>query len=120
MPLQFGMLANKFKQDEKFGENDHRKFRLKENFLRKVIPELDTVWKMAANYKISPAAFSLSFIMSFTGVSTVIPGIKNTAQAIANAGSIKTISQKDKNAIIDLYENKLRFLLDDLENEETG
>ena len=119
MPLQFGLLANKFKQDEKFGENDHRRFRLKEKFLRKVIPELDEVWKMAATYNIPPAAFNLSFILSFTGISTVIPGIKNTAQATANTEDIKAISQKDKKAIIDLYETKLRHLLDDLERDET-
>ena len=120
MPLQFGLLANKFKQDEKFGENDHRKFRLKEKFLRKVIPELNEVWEMAAAYNIPPAAFNLSFILNFTGVSTVIPGIKNTAQAIENTENIKILSQKDKNAIIDLYENKLSYLLDELENEETS
>ena len=119
MPLQFGLLANKFTKDEKFRENDHRKFRLKENFLRKVIPELEAVWEMAAAYNIPPAAFNLSFILSFTGVSTVIPGIKTTAQAIANAENIKILSQKDKKAIIDLYETRLRHLLDDLEREET-
>jgi len=119
MPLQFGLLANKFKQDEKFGGNDHRKFRLKEKFLSEVIPELDAVWEMATAYNIPPAAFNLSFILSFTGVSTVIPGIKNTAQAIANAENIMAISQNDKNAIIDLYETRLRHLLDDLERDET-
>ena len=119
MPLQFGLLANKFTQDAKFGKNDHRRFRLKENFLREVIPELSVVWEMAAAYNIPPAAFNLSFILSFTGVSTVIPGIKTTAQAIANAENINILSQKDKNAIIDLYETRLRHLLDNLERDET-
>ncbi len=120
MPLQFGLLANKFKPDTKFEENDHRQFRLKENFLKRIIPELEPIWDLAAKYKVTPAALSLSFVMSFPEISTVIPGIKNPSQAIENAKSIIKLSPKDLETIRKLYDQKLTNLLDELEKEEAG
>ncbi len=120
MPLQFGLLANKFKPDAKFEKNDHRKFRLKGSFLERIIPELEPAWDLAAKYNVTPAALSLSFVLSFSEISTVIPGIKNPLQAIENAESIIKFSHEDKETLMALYDNKLTYLLDDLEKEEAG
>lgn len=120
MPLQFGLLANKFTPDTTFDIDDHRKFRLKEKFLGKILPELETVWELASKYNVTPAALSLSFDMSFAEVSTVIPGIKNIPQAIENAESIIKLNPEDKTTIIELYNKKLAYLLNELEVDETS
>ena len=118
MPLQFGLLANKFRLASKFSKNDHRAFRLNKRILKKVLPELKKIWPVKEHYNITPVSLSLSFIMSFKEVSTVIPGIKNADQAFENATGITVIKEEDKRFLVDLYDHKLWKLVEFLEKEE--
>ena len=118
MPLQFGLLTGKFDANKKFQENDHRQFRLKPEVLERAIDELTEVWELCDNYEISKTALSLSFILSFPQISTVIPGIKTPAQAIINSTDLIKLYKDDKNYLIELYETKLKHLLDFIEEKE--
>ena len=118
MPLQFGLLTGKFDANKKFQENDHRQFRLKPEVLERAIDELGEVWELCDNYEISKTALSLSFILSFPQISTVIPGIKTPAQAIINSTDLIKLYKDDKNYLIELYETKLKHLLDFIEEKE--
>jgi aryl-alcohol dehydrogenase-like predicted oxidoreductase len=118
MPLQFGLLTGKFDANKKFQENDHRQFRLKPEVLERAIDELAEVWELCDNYEISKTALSLSFILSFPQISTVIPGIKTPAQAIINSTDLIKLYKDDKNYLIELYETKLKHLMDFIEEKE--
>ncbi len=119
MPLQFGLLTGKITIDTRFDRNDHRSFRLTPDILKKVIPLMSPVRKMAVDYSISQAAFSLSFVLSFPGVSTVIPGIRTPEQARENAGHIVSLSDGDKTRLISEYEKTYAKILDTIEASET-
>ncbi|MBL1213469.1 MAG: aldo/keto reductase [Ignavibacteriae bacterium] len=118
MPLQFGLLTGKFDANKKFQENDHRQFRLKPEVLERAIDDLAEVWELCDNYEISKTALSLSFILSFPQISTVIPGIKTPAQAIINSTDLIKLYKDDKDFLIELYETKLKHLLEFIEENE--
>ncbi len=117
MPLQFGLLTGKFNKDTKFEKNDHRAFRLTPEILSKSLDYLDEVWKKAEQDNISKTSFSLSFILSFSEVSTIIPGIKTPEQAILNTSGLQSLSDDDLNYIQNLYKEKLYELVDLMERK---
>jgi aryl-alcohol dehydrogenase-like predicted oxidoreductase len=118
MPLQFGLLTGKFSSKSQFPNNDHRQFRLKPEVLERALDELDEVWKLCDNYEISKTALSLSFILSFPEVSTVIPGIKTPAQAIINSTDILRLDRDDRDFLVQLYNTQLNDLLKFMEEKE--
>ena len=120
MPLQFGLLTGKFNANKRFENNDHRQFRLKPEVLARAIDDLEEVWELCDNYEISKTALSLSFILSFPQVSTVIPGIKTPAQAIINSTDLLSLYKEDKQFITELYESKLKYLLEFIEEQEAA
>jgi aryl-alcohol dehydrogenase-like predicted oxidoreductase len=97
--LAMGILAGKFTSETRFGEDDFRR-RWHEN------PEeyqvfLDDLQKVEALRLLaegrSMAQVALQFVLAHPAVTTVIPGIKNVAQAQANlqTGFLDPLSQKE-------------------------
>lgn len=117
MPLQFGLLTGKFGKDTKFPRNDHRQFRLTPDVLSNSLDMLKELWTISESKSISKTSLSLSFILAFDEVSTVIPGIKNTDQAVQNTSQIVSLDYSEKNYIVDLYKNKLHKLVDLMEKQ---
>ncbi|NOY37677.1 MAG: aldo/keto reductase [Chlorobi bacterium] len=120
MPLQFGLLTGKINLKSHFEKSDHRSFRLTPDILKKIIPELSVVRDMAAAYGISQAALSLSFVLSFREINTVIPGIRTPEQARENAGHIVKLSHTDKARLIDKYNKVYTGILEETEKTGTG
>jgi aryl-alcohol dehydrogenase-like predicted oxidoreductase len=112
IPLQFGLLTGKFDKSKKFSKNDHRYFRLPPEFLEELIDALNDVWPVQEKYKISKSSFALSFILSFVGVSTVIPGIKTPEQAILNTTDIIRIDEEDINHLKQLFNKNFDNLVE--------
>jgi aryl-alcohol dehydrogenase-like predicted oxidoreductase len=88
MPYQFGLLTGRVTRETRFDLLDHRAFRLPPPLLDQVLPVLEReVWPLAEEAGLSKAALALAFCASFPEVSTVIPGIRTSAQAAASAAA---------------------------------
>lgn len=107
MPLQFGLLANKFTAATTFPPNDHRSFRLTPEIIERSNSELQPLWTMADRYHTDPVGISLSYILSYPGISTVIPGIRTPEQAIANTQGIVSLTKEDRSLLEKLYKDSL-------------
>jgi aryl-alcohol dehydrogenase-like predicted oxidoreductase len=118
MPLQFGLLTGKFDKETQFKQNDHRQFRLPQDILASSIDALEEVWQVARKYEITKTQLSLSFILSFDAVSTVIPGIKTPEQAQKNTQGIVHLSKKDRDFIASLYTQKFKDIIHQMELNE--
>lgn len=119
MPLQFGLLTGKFRRDDRFARTDHRHFRLTPEVLSRALDDLEPVWDIAAKYPVSRTQFSLSFVLSTPGVSTVIPGIKTPRQAVQNTTGLVQISEEDMQELRRLYDERLDDLLDFMHQTES-
>ncbi|MBN2364824.1 MAG: aldo/keto reductase [Calditrichaeota bacterium] len=119
MPLQFGLLTGKFTGDTTFDEKDHRHFRLKLPMLKQALEDLKPLWNLAKKYDISLAQLALSYILSYPEISTVIPGIRTAEQAKENSTGIVQLEKDDIDYLEDLYEERLKVLLDRMEKEES-
>jgi aryl-alcohol dehydrogenase-like predicted oxidoreductase len=85
MPLQFGLLTGRIGVETRFGDDDHRSFRLTPEALTAIVPALEReVWPIAQRAGMAPAALALAFAASFPEVSSVIPGIRTPLQAEQN------------------------------------
>lgn len=111
MPLQFGLLTGKFDKSSRFAKSDHRSFRLSPQVLERSMTSLEAVWPIAEKYNTRKDSFALSFILSHNEVSTVIPGIRTSEQAMANTKDIFTLFQNDLDALHEMYESRLEDLL---------
>ena len=111
MPLQFGLLTGKFSKDSTFHVTDHRSFRLTPGILKQSLDDLEPVWSIAEKYPTSLASFALSFILSHSEVSTVIPGIKTPEQAIGNTENIVSVGTEDLSGLYDLFKDRFENLL---------
>lgn len=111
MPLQFGVLTGKFTKQSTFAPDDHRSFRLTPEILSDTLDALEPVWAMAEKYNLSKTELSMSFILSFDSVSTVIPGIKTPKQAQKNTMGIVRLSDEDRDYIVSLYEESYKPIL---------
>jgi aryl-alcohol dehydrogenase-like predicted oxidoreductase len=118
MPLQFGLLSGKFSASTTFERDDHRHFRLKPSVLRTALMELRPFFEMAARYDVPPHALALSYVLGFPEVSTVIPGIRTPEQSVLNTINLVTISDDDRRALEQLYEDRLADLLEMMRLEE--
>ena len=118
MPLQFGLLSGKFNAQSTFQEDDHRRFRLKSEVLKSALENLEPIWEMAEKYQVTPAQLSLSFVLSFPQVSTVIPGIRTPRQAKENSTGLVQLEKGDIKILLDLYESRYRQLVDLMESQE--
>lgn len=97
MPLQFGLLTGKFSSSSTFENTDHRSFRLTPEIMQKATSILEEkVWPLATKEGLSKTSLALSYILSFTEISTIIPGIRTPEQVQSNTESVKTLSDADK------------------------
>ncbi len=111
MPYQFGLLTGKFTKQTRFEPDDHRSFRLPPDILESSLDALEEVWPLTEKYDITKAELSLSYTLSFEGVSTVIPGIKTPEQARQATKGIVKISKEDREFINSLYDIKFKGIL---------
>lgn len=111
MPLQFGLLTGKFYKSTRFPENDHRAFRLPPAFLAELLDALEEVWPLCEKYKVDKTSLAMSYILSQPDVSTVIPGIKTPAQAVANVSGIVQLEEEDLEFLRKLFENQFDELV---------
>lgn len=115
MPLQFGLLTGKFTRDTTFEKNDHRNFRLTPDILCRSLDVLEEdVWPLAEKYNVAKTSFSMSYILSYPQVSTVIPGIKTPAQAEANTTDIIRLEETDMKKLESVYNNKFSSIVSDM------
>lgn len=112
MPLQFGLLTGKFTRSTHFEKDDHRSFRLTPNILEASLKALEKVWPVGEKYHLSKLALSLSFILSFPEISTVIPGIRTPQQAKDNTQNITLLDEKDRNLMAELYQTDFGRLVE--------
>ena len=99
MPLQFGLLSGKFSSQTNFPDNDHRKRRLPKAIIEEFTSRQSTLMLLSRKYDITLAQLALSWLLSYTEVSTAIPGIRTAEQALLNTGGIKVLSRNDINQI---------------------
>jgi aryl-alcohol dehydrogenase-like predicted oxidoreductase len=118
MPFQFGLLTGKFDVNTRFDKNDHRHFRLKPVVLEKALQELEEVWVLSDKLGLSATQLSLSFVLSFPEISSVIPGIKTPQQAISNTSGLKNIGKHQIKILTNLYYDKFDRLLDFMATQE--
>ncbi|MDZ7269595.1 MAG: aldo/keto reductase [candidate division KSB1 bacterium] len=118
MPLQFGLLAGKFNRHTRFPADDHRHFRLNPALLAEAEQALAPVWQIQQRLQLTPVAFSLSFVLSFPAITTVIPGIKTVQQAIENTVELASLPAAEVAALQQLYEESLSRLVKLMEAAE--
>jgi aryl-alcohol dehydrogenase-like predicted oxidoreductase len=117
MPLQFGLLTGKFDKGTRFAINDHRHFRLTPEILSTSLEALEEAWPLCGKYGISKTALSMSFVLSFPEVSTVIPGIKTPHQAESNTQGIVQLDAEDRDFIASLFESHFRKALRQMQQQ---
>ncbi|MFG6403492.1 aldo/keto reductase [Microbacterium sp. P04] len=119
VPLASGLLSGKYTEDTTFAENDHRTynrdgsaFDVGETFSG---VDFETGVKAAREFAalvpegVTPAAAALAWIAQLDGVSAVIPGARNRAQAEANAAAADVVLPAGFDAAVrDIYDRSFR------------
>lgn len=95
MALQFGLLTGKFDKGVSFAANDHRKNRLTVEVIEVANKSLAPVWTLCEKYRCSKTQLALSFVLSYPGVSTIIPGIRTAEQVNLNTTGLFTLEPED-------------------------
>ncbi|HET9824435.1 MAG TPA: aldo/keto reductase [Chitinophagaceae bacterium] len=95
MPLQFGLLSGKFAPSSTFPNNDHRHNRLTKEVITVSTKALAPVWQLCNKYQITKTQLALSYVLSYTGVSTVIPGIRTPEHVVQNTNNLKRLEAQD-------------------------
>jgi aryl-alcohol dehydrogenase-like predicted oxidoreductase len=96
MPLQFGLLTGKFDKGASFAANDHRKNRLTPAIIETANKALQPVWNLCKKYDCTKTQLALSYVLSYTEVSTIIPGIRTAEQAEQNTTGLFFLEPEDK------------------------
>jgi aryl-alcohol dehydrogenase-like predicted oxidoreductase len=112
MPLQFGLLTGKFDDQVDFAVNDHRKNRLTREVINSSNKALQPVWALCSKYECNKTQLALSYILSYPGISTVIPGIRTPLHVAGNtsglfrldAGDLEMIEEFGRNEFIPVME----------------
>ncbi|HLF47185.1 MAG TPA: aldo/keto reductase [Chitinophagaceae bacterium] len=109
MPLQFGLLTGKFESTPRaltkegrefsFPENDHRKNRLTKEVIDSCTKALAQVWELCKKYNCTKTQLALSYLLSYTEVSTVIAGIRTAGQVLLNTAGLFQLDNKDRKMI---------------------
>jgi len=99
MPLQFGLLTGKFNASSAFASNDHRHKRLSAEMISTVLKVMDPIWKLCDKYGINKTQLALSYVLSYPGVSTVIPGIRTASHVLQNTTGLITLDAEDMQMI---------------------
>jgi aryl-alcohol dehydrogenase-like predicted oxidoreductase len=122
VPLASGLLSGKYTHETQFGADDHRNynrqgaaFDVGETFSG---VDYDTGVDAAREFAalatdITPTQLALRWINQQPGVTTVIPGARNTDQARANAAEIPALDEETIENIADIYDRRIRSLVHD-------
>jgi aryl-alcohol dehydrogenase-like predicted oxidoreductase len=82
-----GVLTGKFKTDTQFPSDDFRRSYFAGDRLGRAVQRAEAIREDISSTGLSMAQAALKFILAHPAVSTVIPGIRNTAQAEANCAA---------------------------------
>ena len=99
MPLQFGLLTGKFDQQQIFSDTDHRKKRVTKEVVEVVNAALAPVWDLCRKYNCSKSELAMSYVLSYSEVSVVIPGIRTTKHVDDNIAGLFPLDPEDKKLI---------------------
>ena len=129
VPLASGLLSGKYDLDTTFAADDHRTFNrdgsafdVGETFSGvdyatgvEAAQEFTRLVKDSGLGDVTPAQVALAWVWQQPGVSTVIPGARNVAQARLNAaaGEVAQLPQPLLDAIAGLYDRKIRAQVHD-------
>ena len=102
MPLQFGLLTGKFTPDSTFGINDHRHSRLTKDVISTSSEALKPVWELCKKYNITKTQLALSYVLSYSAVSTIIPGIRTSEHVAQNTTALTRLDNADLKMIEEL------------------
>lgn len=121
VPLASGLLSGRYTRDTAFAANDHRSFNRHgeafdqgETFSGVDFDEgVDAAREfsaLAASAQIAPATAALAWVAQLPGVSSVIPGARNVAQAESNAaaGSVPDLGEAFTAAVKGIYDRRFR------------
>jgi aryl-alcohol dehydrogenase-like predicted oxidoreductase len=121
VPLASGLLSGKYTVDTTFDASDHRNynrhgeaFDVGETFsgvdFESGVAAAREFSSLAADAGLSPTTAALAWVAQLDGVSTVIPGARNAAQAKSNAeaGSVAPLGDDFTAAVRDLYDRYFR------------
>lgn len=86
-PLASGILTGKYREGTQFAEGDNRKGFWTAKRFEEVKPDLEVVEACTAETGLSMGHLALAYNMTYPGISCVIPGAKNAAQALDNAAA---------------------------------
>jgi aryl-alcohol dehydrogenase-like predicted oxidoreductase len=117
MPLQFGLLTGKFDEQTHFPDNDHRKNRLTREIIDATLAATQPVWSLCKKYNCSKTQLALSYITSYTEVSTVIPGIKTAEQVKLNTENLFLLEQEDMAMIEKAGKNSFAELMEQIKQQ---
>jgi aryl-alcohol dehydrogenase-like predicted oxidoreductase len=126
VPLASGLLSGRYDHDTTFAADDHRNynrngdaFDVGETFsgvdFDKGVEAAREFSGLARAHGLEPAAAALAWLAQLPGVSTVIPGARNVAQAQGNAaaGSVPPLGEDFTAAVRDLYDRRIRASIHD-------
>ena len=121
VPLASGLLSGRYRADTTFAANDHRTFNrhgeafdVGETFsgvdFEAGVAAAREFSSLAAAHGLEPAAAALAWVAQLDGVSTVIPGARNAAQARANAaaGEVPPLGDDFTSQVASLYDRYFR------------
>jgi len=112
MPLQFGLLTGKFDTLSTFPVNDHRHNRLTKEVISNSNDALKPVWELCRKYSVTKTQLALSYILSYPGVSTIIPGIRTPEHVMQNSTELISLDYADLKMIEDLGRNNFASLME--------
>ena len=121
VPLASGLLTGRYRHDTAFAPDDHRTYnRTGEAFDRgetfsgvdfdEGVEAAQEFSALAERAGLPPAQAALAWVAQLPGVSTVIPGARNPAQAEANAaaGSVAPLGDAFTASVRELYDRRFR------------
>jgi aryl-alcohol dehydrogenase-like predicted oxidoreductase len=124
VPLSSGMLTGKLTKDTKYAEDDHRQFNREGEAFDKGetfsgVPYEDGLAAVDELRPLVPsgttmAQFALRWVLMDAGVTTVIPGARNAAQANGNAeaSALPPLTDKTMAAVKDIYDRRIAKFVD--------
>ena len=118
MPLQFGLLTGKFDTGVNFPANDHRKKRVTQDVVDACNLHLQPVWNLCEKYQLTKTQLALSYILSYSEISTVIPGIRTAEQAESNTNGLVQLTKEDMKMIEELGATDFVELMDLIRQKE--
>lgn len=93
------MLTGKFDTTSSFAATDHRKNRLTPEIIETSNEATKPVWQLCEKYNCTKTQLALSYILSYDGVSTIIPGIRTEQQAKQNTERLFKLDEEDMKMI---------------------